>query len=184
MTTIEAVVPTVPGREHLLDACCASLEAHGIQPVIVHDSPSCGEGWEIGLARCESAVVALWADDFTIDKWDEETVLRILRHRIVVLCPTILNPDGSLQGAGGMGHDFPEGSVARNCICPIAERQVLEAFQPWPHLNHYCDTWITQRAIWAKRGPIVTRRVRLVHHYLSEWDSDEFVAWQQWLRRP
>lgn len=181
---IQAVVPTIPGREDLLDACVESLEAHGIEPVVVLDSPSCGEGWEFGLEQCTAPVVGLWSDDFTIDKWDGATVRRLLRRQVVILCPTILNPDGSLQGAGGMGHNFPDGAVARNTICPIGERHVLEGFKPWPPLNHYCDTWISQRAIWAKRGPIVTSRIRLIHHHLSGWDGDEYLAWQKWLGRP
>lgn len=181
---IQAVVPTIASREHLLNACVESLERHGLEPMVVLDSPSCGEGWEFGLEKCDAKYVALWSDDFTIDKWDDQTVRRLLTQQIAVLCPTILNPDGSLQGAGGMGLNLPDGAVARNCIAPIAERQVLEGFRPWPHLNHYCDTWISQRAIWAKRGPIVTSRVRLVHHHLSEWDSAEYVAWQKWLGRP
>lgn len=180
---IQAVVPTIPGREHLLQACLGSLEEHGIDPVVIEDSPSCGEGWEIGLARCTARIVGLWSDDFTIAHWDERELLDRLRKRITVLSPAILNPDGTLQGAGGMGLSLQDGEPARNCICPIAERTVLEGFRPWPHLNHYCDTWISQRAIWMGRGPTVTRAAQLVHHHLSGWDSAEYVAWQAWLGR-
>lgn len=182
---IQAVVPTTPGREHLLNQCVSSLEEHGIEPVVVLDSPTCGEGWEFGLEQCTTKVVALWSDDFTIHTWDEQAVLqKIQMNAGSLVCPVVLNPDLSLQGAGGFGWNLADGDQAVNCICPIGERQVLKGFKPWPPLNHYCDTWISQRAIWAHRGPIVTHDVRLVHHYLAGWDADEYVAWQAWLGRP
>ena len=127
----------------------------------------------------------MWSDDLTIHAWDEQAVLaRIQMNAGGLVCPVILNPDLSLQGAGGFGLDLPDGAAAANCICPIGERHVLEGFRPWPHLNHYCDTWITQRAVWAQRGPFVTRAVVLKHHHLADWDSAEYVAWQKWLGRP
>lgn len=178
---IQAVIPTTPGRGHLLKATVASLEEHGIEPVVVHDSRSCGEGWEIGLERCTAEIVGLWSDDLTIQAWDEAAVLDRMP---TVVCPVILNPNGGLQGAGGMRLVLADGEQARNCICPIAERELFERFRPWPHLNHYCDTWITQRAVWAHHGPVVTWSVRLVHHQLSGWDSVEYAAWQEWLGRP
>lgn len=177
---IQAVVPTIPGREHLVNATVESLEQHGIEPIVVMDSPSCGEGWEFGLEKCNAKYVGLWSDDLTIHAWEFDPSWCLGG----VLCPTILNPDGSLQGAGGMGLDLPEGAAAVNCIAPIAERHVLVGFRPWPHLNHYCDTWITQRAIWAGRGPVVTRSIELVHHRLAPWDPVEYAAWQSWLGRP
>ena len=179
---IQAVVPTIPGREHLLNPCVSSLERHGIEPVVVLDSPSCGEGWEFGLEQCNAKVVALWSDDFTIHAWDEQLVLHRTNKGLV--CPVILNPDLSPQGAGGFGWSLPDGETAANCICPIGERRVFEGFRPWPYLNHYCDTWITQRAIWAHRGPIVTTSIALIHHRLAAWDSAEYAAWQRWLGRP
>lgn len=182
---IQAVVPTTSGREHFVNACVESLEAHGIEPIVVTESPSCGAGWEFGLEKCNAKVVGLWSDDLTIHTWNEQRVLqRIQMNAGSLICPVIRNPDLSLQGAGGFGLNLKDGETATNCIAPIAERQVLEGFLPWPHLNHYCDTWITQRAIWAQRGPIVTKDVSLIHHHLSDWDSAEYVAWQAWLGRP
>ena len=181
---IQAVVPTIPGREHHLKACIDSLEQHNIEPVVILDSPSCGEGWEFGLERCDAKYVALWSDDFTINHWDWGRIRRRLEQTITVLSPLILNPDGTRQGSGGFGLNLDDGAQAVNCICPIGERHVLEWFRPWPHLNHYCDTWISQRAIWADRGPTVTWDAVLVHHHLSGWDPAEYVAWQKWLGRP
>lgn len=180
---IQAVVPTIPGREHLLNATVASLEEHGIEPMVVLDSPSCGEGWEFGLEQCDARYVALWSDDFTIDHWDDRRIHDRLAQGSV-LSPAIRNPDGSLQGSGGFGLGLADGEQAANCICPIAERQVLEGFRPWPQLNHYCDTWISQRAVWAQRGPIVTWDAVLTHHHLADWDPAEYEAWQAWLGRP
>lgn len=178
---IEAVVPTVRGREHLLKPCLTSLIDHGLTPVVVEDSSSCGEGWARGLERCTGPTVALWSDDFTVAAWDETGVLERLPQ---LVSPVILNPDLTVQGAGGMGLRLPDGAVAENCICPIGPRHLFHEFQPWPPLNHYCDTWITQRARWAFSGPVVTWGCQLVHHQLASWDPDEYKAWQQWLGRP
>jgi hypothetical protein len=157
-----------------------SLEGHGIDWLIVEESPSCGEGWELGLKRATAEFVLLASDDFVLVDWSARKVVLDRAGAGQVVCPVIFEPDGSLQGAGGMGERLDDGDVAVNCIAPLARRELLEQFRPWPHLNHYCDTWITHRAKRINRGPIVTHGFAFTHHYLSEWNPSEYEAYQEW----
>jgi hypothetical protein len=79
-----------------------------------------------------------------------------------------------------MGERLDDGDVAVNCIAPFAQRNLLRDLAPWPHLNHYCDTWITWQAKRRNRGPIVTHGFGFSHHYLSEWNPAEYEAYMDW----
>lgn len=177
---IQAVIPTVPGREDLLNQAVDSFRSHGVEPVVVHDSPSCGAGWAIGLPWATADLVLLASDDFEIADWSgiHRAIDRALSGFVV--CPVILNPDGSLQGAGGMGFSLADGDTADNCIAPLGRRETLASLAPWPHLNHYCDTWITRQARERGIGPVVTHGVELTHHHLSGWDRAEWDEWTRW----
>jgi hypothetical protein len=177
---IEAVIPTIPGREQSLGRLIDSLEEHGLDWVIVEESPSCGEGWELGLDRTTADFVLLASDDFVLVDWSARKVVLDRADATQVVCPVIYEPDGTLQGAGGMGQRLDDGDVAVNCIAPFARRDVLETYRPWPHLNHYCDTWITCQARLRNRGPIVTHGFAFTHHYLSEWNPGEYEAYTEW----
>jgi hypothetical protein len=164
----------------MLGRLIESLEQHEIGWVIVEESPSCGEGWELGFKRTTADYVLLASDDFVLVDWSARKVALDRAWAGQVVCPVIFEPDGALQGAGGMGEHLDDGDVAVNCIAPFAKRDLFRRLAPWPHLNHYCDTWITQMAKRRNRGPIVTHGFAFTHHYLSEWNPSEYEAYEKW----
>jgi hypothetical protein len=178
--TIQAVVPTIPGREQLLRETVASLNEHGIDPVVVPNSPSCGEGWAVGLEACRADYVLLASDDIEVGDLSRlETALARAAAGLIV-CPVIVNPDGSLQGAGGFGERLEDGALARTTIFPFAARETLVAVSPWPPSNHYCDSWISECAWMLGRGPIVTQGFELVHKVIAPTRRGEAEAYDSW----
>jgi hypothetical protein len=181
---IDAVIPTIPGREGLLSHAVSSLEQRGIRCIVVENSPSCGAGWRLGLELAAADLVLFASDDVeAFGEWwgMDEAVARARSGNVV--CPVIFWPDGTLQGAGGLGRDLEDGAVAYNCIFPLADRRTFELIAPWPETNHYCDGWITEHAQRTGRGPIVTHGMGLVHKIISPMSTMEYVRYRRWRRR-
>ena len=180
---VQAVVPTIPGREQLLAETVASLEEHGIDPVVVPSSPSCGEGWAIGLRACSADYVLLASDDIEVgDVSRLETALARAKAGLVV-SPVVVNADGSLQGAGGFGLRLEDGATARTTIFPFALRETFLLVSPWPTSNHHCDAWISECAWRLGRGPIVTHGFELVHKIETPITEGEVRAYESWRAR-
>lgn len=177
---IQSVVPTIPGRDQLLAETVASLEKHGIDPVVVPHSPSCGEGWAIGLQACSADYVLLASDDIEVGDFSRlETALARADAGLVV-SPVIVNADGSLQGAGGFGLQLEDGALARTTIFPFALRETFSLVWPWPPSNHYCDSWISECAWRLGRGPIVTHGFDIVHKIITLTREDELGTYDGW----
>jgi hypothetical protein len=181
---VQAVIPTIPGREELLAEAVASFERHGIGCVVVENSPSCGTGWRIGLERATADLVLLASDDVEVseDSWGFAEAVARARSGSVV-CPIIFWPDGTLQGAGGYGLNLEDGAIAHNCIFPFAARDTLELISPWPERNHYCDVWVSEEARRIGRGPIVTYGFALVHKIVSPDTPGQYAEYRRWRRR-
>jgi hypothetical protein len=179
-TLIQAVIPTARGREHLLADAVRSLERHGIRPVVVEGSRTACWGWEKGLRDCTSEYVILAADDVEIADCSALAVAMSRADVGLVVSPVVVNPDGSLQGAGGYGLRMEDGGIARNALFPFARRETLELFVPWPGTSHYCDCWISEHAWRLGRGPIVTHGFTLVHKISSPKAPDARPTYERW----
>jgi hypothetical protein len=177
---VEAVVPTIPGREQLLRETVASLEQSGIDPVVVPNSPSCGEGWAIGLAASTADYVLLASDDIEVSDISRLGTAVARAAAGIVVSPVVVNPDGSLQGAGGFGQRLEDGALARTTIFPFASRETFLLLAPWPASNHYCDSWISECAWMLGRGPIVTHGFDLVHKIIAPTSDAEVDAYGSW----
>jgi hypothetical protein len=177
---IQAVIPTIPGRELLLREAVASFEERGLDPVVVPNSPSCGEGWAMGLQACRADYVLLGSDDIELaDVSRLDTALARAAAGLLV-SPVIVNVDGSLQGAGGFGQRLEDGALARTTIFPFASRETLLVVSPWPASTHYCDSWISECAWRLGRGPIVTHGFDIVHKIISPIREGEVDAYDSW----
>jgi hypothetical protein len=178
--TIQVVIPTIPGREQLLREAVASFAERGFDPVVVSNSPSCGEGWTIGLGACRADYVLLGSDDIELaDISRLDTALARAAAGLVV-SPVIVNVDGSLQGAGGLGQRLEDGALARTTIFPFASRGTFLHVSPWPASTHYCDSWISECAWTLGRGPIVTHGFDIVHKIISPIREREVQAYDSW----
>ena len=177
---IQAVVPTIPGREQLLRDTVASLEERGIDPVVVRNSPSCGEGWAIGLEACSADYVLLASDDIEVSDISRLRTALARAAAGLIISPVIVNPDGSLQGAGGFGERLEDGALARTTIFPFALRETFLLVSPWPLSNHYCDSWISECAWTLGRGPVVTHGFDIVHKILGPLREGEAQEYERW----
>jgi hypothetical protein len=177
---IQAVVPTIAGREQLLRETVESLEERGIDPVIVPNSPSCGEGWEIGLRSCRADYVLLASDDIEVSDVSRLGTALARAAAGLVVSPVVVNADGSLQGAGGFGQRLEDGALARTTIFPFALKETFLVVSPWPASNHYCDSWISECAWTLGRGPIVTHGFDLVHKFIAPIREGEVQAYAGW----
>jgi hypothetical protein len=177
---VQAVIPTIPGREQLLGEAVASFEKRGFDPVVVPDSPSCGEGWAIGLDACRADYVLLASDDIELADVSRLDAALARAAAGLVVSPVILNADGSLQGAGGFGQRLEDGALARTTIFPFASRDTLLVLSPWPASTHYCDSWISECAWRLGRGPIVTYGFDIVHKIISPIREGEVQAYDSW----
>lgn len=176
MPLISVIIPTIPGREELLRACLASFTEHTpselLHRVIIPNSPSCGEGWTRGVEKARGDYLLLAADD--VEAWPGwyEGACRPFT------CPVLYWPNGTLQGAGGHHRTFTNGQTAANVAFPLIQREVWDAVQPIPPLNHFCDIWITEEAQRHGYSPIVDWRCRLTHKVIGGYDeSDAYDAW-------
>lgn len=177
---IQSVVPTIPGRDQLLAETVASLEKHGIDPVVVPNSPSCGEGWAIGLQTCSAEYVLLASDDIEVGDLSRLRTALDRADAGLIVSPVIVSADGSLQGAGGFGLRLEDGALARTTIFPFALRETFSLVSPWPPSNHYCDSWISECAWRLGRGPIVTHGFDLVHKVITLTREGEQDAYDRW----
>lgn len=183
--SLGVVVPTVPGREQLLEGCLHSvyLTAPAARVFVVEQSPSCGEGWQHGgdsavKAGCEFVMLA--ADDLEFQPgWWEAAIAKLEKRQLP--SPVVLNEDGSLQSSGGYWDRFHEdGEETHGTINPFLNLELWEAVQPVAPFPHYCDVWISERAVEAGYQPVVCDGFRFVHKVTTPISEEETVAWEEW----
>jgi hypothetical protein len=154
MTRIGVVLPTIRGRESLLERTQdAYLEAtpSNIELVIVvpKDADCIGDAWNAGakaLKGCECEYLHLGADDLLPGPvWAEAGISAA--EGDVYPSPRITLEDGSLESCGTLGAGFflPEvrdGTPATSSGMPFLPFDLWESIQPLPSLHYYCDDLI------------------------------------------
>lgn len=182
---LAVVVPTVPGRESLLDACLRSVYTTAPEAAVfvVEQSPSCGEGWQHGgdsAIKAGAEYVMLAADDLEFQAgWWQAAIEKLEQRQLP--SPVVLNADGSLQSSGGFWDSFhDDGEPTHGAITPFLNRELWEAVQPVAPFPHYCDVWISERAVQAGYQPVVCDAFRFVHKVTTPISNEETQAWEQW----
>lgn len=175
---ISVIVPTIPGREDLLEACLWSFERHTppemLELVPVRDSPSCGAGWTLGAARSTGNYLLLAADDVEAHGGWWEGACRPFT------CPVLLWPDGRVQGRGGHRQDVAHGGQPFNVAFPFLQRWLFERLEPIPPFNHHCDCWITEGAARLGFPGFVDHHCVLTHKVMGDYDeNDAYAVWKR-----
>lgn len=154
MSTVSVVVPTIPGREDLLERTRSALKAtsgaHGVQIIVVRNRPTLGQGWNDGAAAADGEFLMLAADDIEpAEGWIDAAIAATWDD--VWPSPRILNVDGSLHSCGTMGGGMlmPECSSGTPCGAspfPFMARDVWAEVGPALEVSYYGDDYLSWRA--------------------------------------
>jgi hypothetical protein len=155
MPELDAIVPTIPGREASLERLLESLERtteSDLSTIIVQNSETCGKGWKRGLDESEAPYVLLTCDDqeFLKPGWDLVAIETV--EEGLIPCPRVWEPDGRIQSQGGDMSEFQniitrpqkDRTPVDYVTVPFLSREMIEAIGMVE--THYAsDVWVSYR---------------------------------------
>ena len=154
MTAITVVIPTLTGREELLERTLAAYEENTtagteLEIIVVKNRASCGEAWAAENGTAD--LVHLAADDILPHEgWDTGG----WQDGSFLPSPLILRPDGSVEACGSMGGGMllQDCRTATRCNVsqfPAMPRTVWEEIRPdvLP-IHYYSDDQISY--LWSR----------------------------------
>ncbi|MBX5461637.1 MAG: glycosyltransferase [Steroidobacteraceae bacterium] len=173
MPVVSVVLPTVRGREDLLDQTRAAFErttaAAGVdlELVIVRDRPTCGEAWNDGAQAATGDWLLLGADDLVPhDGW---TAVLDDVDRGVWPAPWIVRVDGSTECCGTLGSGLllddraRDGLPVNNSPVPLMRRDTWPRVGPTIPAHCYSDDFLAWRARAAGLEVEVRRAFKFTH---------------------
>lgn len=170
---VSAVIPTIKGREALLEQTVQSLAATAngtpVELIVVQDSPTIGEAWNEGVENSTGTHLWLGADDVTFAPGWLEAV-DDARERGIYPVPRIIRPDGSVQACGTLGQGgVIEAEVEDGFPCgasqfPVMHRAYWDAIGPALSTHYYSDDYLGFRAKVAGLRVELVRGYTLTHH--------------------
>ena len=151
--TVSVVVPTIAGREDLLDRTVEGFRAtaHGeAELIVVRGRPNIGSAWNDGAGRASGAYLMLAADDVVMSPGWLDAAINAAEDGVWP-SPRILNRDGSLHSCGTMGAglllgDAPDGAVCGTSPFPFIVRSDWERVGPCLPVHYYGDDYLAWRA--------------------------------------
>jgi GT2 family glycosyltransferase len=169
---LSAVIPTIDGREGLLEQTIASLAETAnveVELLVVRNAPTIGEAWNEGVSQATGSHLWLGADDVTfVPGWVDAAVDG--RSGGGYPCPRILRPDGSIEACGTMGQgglietEVEDGFPCVSSPFPFMWRRDWETIGPALPIHYYCDDYLGFRARVAGLWVHVARDYTLIHH--------------------
>lgn len=168
---IAVVIPTIAGREDLLERTIAAYRGNTWSPVkviVVRDRPTVGEAWNDGAAAAGDAdFLHLSADDvLPAPRWDEAAIGCAAAG--VYPSPRIVNVDGSLHSCGTLGAGMLLPDCADMTPCGSSPFPFLAAGDwrrvgPALPVHYFADDHLAWRARCAGLLPMVCRGYQLTH---------------------
>lgn len=171
---IAVVIPTIRGREALLERTVASYRAHtdhDIEVIVVRDRPTIGQAWDDGATAAldtGARYLHLSADDVDpCHGWDDAAITASERGHWP--SPRITNPDGSLHSCGSMGGgmllpDCADGTPCGTSPFPFLRLADWRHVAPCLPIHYYADDYLAFRARLAGFEVVVARDYALTHH--------------------
>lgn len=170
---ISAVIPTIDGREKLLEQTIESLadtaSGHEVELVVVKNSPTGGQGWNEGAEAATGTHLWFGADDLTFFPGWLDAVVEFTRDG-GYSCPRILRPNGSVEACGTIGQGGPiEAEVEDGLPCnasqfPFVLRETWDEIGPSLPVHYFADDYLGFRARVAGLDVRLVRAYSLVHH--------------------
>ena len=181
-TLISAIVPTIEGREDLLDMTLARLRevaandfgsADYLEVIVPHDYPTIGGAWNAGVAEADGGYLMLGADDILLEP-GALTAAMLAARAEVWPSPRITNPDGTLLECGHMGDgrlilsDVPDGTQCLSSPFPFMSRATWDLIGPCLPIHFYADDYLSWRALDVAGLDVQVCRGYAMHHLGGE----------------
>ena len=175
MKTIDAIIPTIPGREDSLERLIHSLRLRTyseLNPIVIDDSESCGWGWAKGLERVEGDYVLYACDDqqFVGDGWDQAA--RVAADQDLIACPRVWLPDGRVESQGGdmeafahiIGRPQKDWTPVDYTTVPFLSASAARAIGMLADCHYATDVWVSYRGRQLGYETALRHGFDVVHH--------------------
>jgi hypothetical protein len=172
---LSVIVPTVDGREEMLESCLSSYErtlaSESWEVLVYRNKPTCGVAWNEGVKEAKGSFIHLTADDIEAhDGWFEAGLESLQRGELPAAL--ILHSDGSLQSCGDE-HDRPNGFVTEIPRIPFLTAHLARLIFPISPLHYYSDNLVGDAARRLGWETVVNREYCFTHHLASAGRIDE-----------
>lgn len=175
--SVQAIVPTVPGREASLDRLAESLllTAPEVEVVPILNSKTCGWGWDQGMQASDADYLLLACDDqeFVRPGWLPLVVETVDAGQLP--CPRVWFADGRIESQGGdmsaphhlINRPQRDGTAVDYTTIPFMSRDQAQAIGMLPDLHYCTDVWVSYR--WRQLGgdTVLRQGYDVVHHHES-----------------
>lgn len=169
--SVSVVIPTIGGREHLVEktvaAFRATLPGPELEIVLVKDRMTIGRAWNDGAPACSGDYLMLAADDIIPHPgWDLAAIEAAKDDYWPA--PRIDNHDGSLLATGSMGG----GWILTGCAdwapvvssqFPFMRRELWPEIGPSLEIHYFADDYLSARARSCGLIPVYREGYRLLH---------------------
>lgn len=186
LPVISVIIPTIPGREDYLAKCVAAYTAcadgnYDLDLIIEHEHPSCGAGWQAGLARAGGQYIHLSDDDIVPEPGWHSPAIETVKLGLLP-APLVCDPNGYPQSHPQEGVFAPDWTPVHMAALPFASAAQMGKIAPLLCCHYFTDdfvSWRGARAGWptvlrsgyrfthwwaqAGRGAGMTQEQRMVH---------------------
>lgn len=172
---IDAVIPTVSGREPDLERFIDSLKQNTAPDVltfiVIKDEETCGIAWRKGLELSNAPYVLLGCDDLEMRSPDWAGACCESVDEGFLPCPIVYRPDGSLESCGGdvrvgahlIGHEQPDKTPCDFSVVPFMSREQADAIG-MIDAHYKSDTYVSHRGRQLGYETVVRTSYAFVHH--------------------
>lgn len=191
--SILIVVPTVTGRERMLEACMCAYEdttySKGRDVAIfrVENKSTCGEGWNMGAKKARELgyeYVHMTADDLIPHAGWYETAVETVAIQKFLPCAKVFNPDGTVQVQGGWHHEFGDWEETGGGSVPFCR---TEDWIDIPNIHYWSDNAYDYAQNYINKKKFVARtNYAFTHHTAQvgrkEMSDVEKEIYEEWKR--
>lgn len=169
---ISVVIPTVTGREELLEGTCRAFrDASGgthLEFLIVRNESTCGEGWNRGAEQADGEYLLLGGDDL-LPAVGALTCAVLAANNDVYPAPWIVRPDGTTECCGTLGQGLylmpgRDGIPCYNAAVPFMRRDLWDTIGPSLEIHYHADDYLAYNARFKAGLSVETRQAYKFTH--------------------
>jgi GT2 family glycosyltransferase len=169
--SISVVIPTIKGREALVERTVAAFRATvpgpELQIVLVKERMTIGRAWNDGVPACEGDYLMLAADDVLSHPAWHEAAMQAASNDYYP-APRLDNPDGSVLATGSMGGRWiltgcADWAPVVSSQFPFMRRELWREVGPSLEIHYFADDYLAARARSAGLIPVYRQGYRMTH---------------------